>query len=164
MGSRFVRRVLTTRTVRRTLLAGGLALMLGGCAVGPDNPDPREVPAIAGGEASAGSILLNDVYVRGPVVRGGSAGVALTISNDGEQTDRLVRATSPAANAVSIEPTGRLSIPPFGSVDLQDGRIVTLRDMHRTASDGDTVPITFVFAHAGPVTVDTAVEATPGIS
>ena len=94
--------------------------------------------------------------------------MALTISNDGHHADRLLRATSPAAATVTLTPRARaergVPIPSLGSVHLQRGRSVTLRGLRRTAVDGVTVPITFVFARTGPVTVYAAVEDSPGIA
>ncbi|MGC0362183.1 copper(I)-binding protein [Rhodococcus sp. 27YEA15] len=121
---------------------------------------------------------------------GGNAVLAFTIVNESnETTDKLIRiSTDYAARVIAGEETGGLTIKPQSSlqagqvpadqsaVDLADTQIknkdensdapsaltlVVLEDIKAGVRPGLTVPVTFTFEKAGPVTLDVPVDAGP---
>jgi copper(I)-binding protein len=89
-----------------------------------------------------------------------SAHTYLTIRNLAGAADELTGGASPAARRVTLT-TGPVAIPAHGVVTLSpfgaDVTLVGTRDL----LDGQRVPLTLVFRHAGRITVEATVTA-PG--
>lgn len=106
-----------------------------------------------------------------------SAAVAagfLDVTNSGEEADRLIGASSPAAGRVEIHTMTMendvmkmrkidgLDVPAQGTLELAPkGNHLMLLDIKRAFRQGDMVPLTLEFAKAGKVDVELKVEA-PG--
>ena len=96
----------------------------------------------------------------------------LTLTNDGDTPDRLVSASSPAADHVEIHEMkitdgvmsmrpvpGGLAIPPHGSVALKPGsyHLMLIGPKHPFVA-GQTIPVTLTFERAGPAQIELAVK------
>ncbi len=139
-------------------------------------------------EVTIGSLTLTDLWTRATPPKALSAGGFLTITNNGDQPDRLVAANSPVAQTVQLhtmevkngvmtmhEVDGGIEIPAHGKVTLGPGgfhiMFITLND---GLTEGGQLPVTLTFEKAG--SVDTflhvmaigasgpAADAMPGMS
>ncbi|NHK26992.1 copper chaperone PCu(A)C [Parvularcula flava] len=143
-------------------LAGFAAILLtlAACS-GQDTPEPHEMETVA-----AGTVAISGGWVRavGEGVRM-SAGYG-TISNTGNEPDRIVALTSPVAEAVelheSVEEDGRsmmrpvtgLEVPAGGEVTLAPGGYhIMLIGVAAPLVEGETYDITITFENAGELTV-----------
>jgi copper(I)-binding protein len=107
------------RRNRATLVIGALiaAVAIAGCGAGQITQTSRQVAAVEGANATAGQISLRNAMIEfdepahGATVypAGGNAPVQMIIANSGAEVDRLVAASSPAAESVQI--SGVLRIP-----------------------------------------------------
>lgn len=143
-------------------LAGLAALSLIGVACSrQDPPETHQMETVA-----AGTIAVSGGWVRaaGEGVRM-SAGYA-TISNTGEEPDRIVALTSPIAEAVelheSVEENGRsmmrpvtgLEVPAGGEISLAPGGYhLMLIGVAAPLVEGESYDITITFETAGELTV-----------
>jgi copper(I)-binding protein len=131
---------------------------------------------VIGANARVDHILLRGVYVAPPASGhgyppGGDPLVWLTVINDGDRPDALVRVDTPYAGEVEIrwdrtcdgtaEPVDRLPLRPTNLVNATRSQTVPPFDAyHLRVVDldwevlaGTTIPLTFTFANAGQVTV-----------
>jgi len=158
------------RTVAaRIIISFAVALALVGCA----NQTTPDVSAVDGAFGNAGNtIALRDVLIPNPHTpqdaypAGSTVPVLLAIVNQGNQADKLVAVTSPAASQVQI--VGTPDIPPgdtvvstTGSATINapptsptavDSLRITLT-INRVLRAGLNIPLTFEFQHAGTVTL-----------
>jgi copper(I)-binding protein len=152
------------------------ALLLSGCG------DPQEViqSGTTGTNAQVGDILLRNVYVDEPpdpaYEPGADPRVVLTLVNQGDRPDTLVRVTTPVARAVEIrwdrdcdgaaELLPQLPVPaevdlpspPNAPGPLQSGYHLRLVDLTQEVLAGASVPLTFTFTDAGTTTVEAKVD------
>jgi copper(I)-binding protein len=135
-----------------------------------------------GGNGVAGDTMVGALTVSNPWARA-SAGAApngaayLTIVNAGDQDDKLVAAETPAAARAELHTTIQegdvMRMRPLEAVDIAPGASVTLAPggmhlmlMGLTAplEEGQSVPLTLTFEHAGKVTVEAMVMSAGAIS
>jgi len=167
---RRTRRTRRTRPVRAAaalLVAAGLALVAGACgASGSDGAPitsdqlPSATSTLRLGTASRDGLTLSGVTVR-LTGSGGDGRVYLTARNSGPVEDALVAVSTVGGSGsllvgdlVRPTPGGTLPVPARGSVTVgpsQPG--VTIQVTSPSALVGQTMPVTFTFAHAGPITV-----------
>ncbi|MEU4426581.1 copper chaperone PCu(A)C [Actinoplanes sp. NPDC024001] len=144
-----------------------------------DQPEPFQ-ESVMGTNAEIGPILLRSVHVEAPpdpsYQTGDDAILWFTALNEGRQEDTLTELSSPVADAVVIrhdddcdghaEPVPALPLRPVephpnASSDgvspfaAYHGQVV---DLNRQVMAGTTIPVTFVFERAGPITVDAFVQ------
>ena len=95
------------------------------------------------------------------------------MKNTGATADRLLSASSPAAEAVQVhemkmegnvmrmrEIAGGLEIPPGATVTLAPGGLhIMMMGLKAPFKQGDKVPVTLVFEKAGKIDVELAVVA-----
>lgn len=108
-----------------------------------------------------------------PTAAPGVPGVGFfTLTNTAKKADRLLSVTSPAAGSVEIHQSAMqngvmqmralskgLLLPPGKPVALAPGAIhLMLFDLKAPLLQGQAVPVTLTFAHAGPVTTALQVE------
>ena len=148
------------------------AACLAASALAPfSTPVARAQEGAAPSTYVVGDLTITDAWSR-PAVAGGTGAGFLTIRNNGGKADRLVAASSTAAQAVemheSVAENGVMRMRPLPSVDLPAGATATLAPggMHlmlvRLQAPlrlGDRVPVTLHFARAGAVHVDLVVRA-----
>jgi copper(I)-binding protein len=124
--------------------------------------------------ATAATLAVSDAWVR-PTPGGVdvSAGY-LTIANPTGSEDRLVAVSSPRArrmevHAMSMENgvmrmqavEGGVAVPPGGAVTLGPGGLhLMFIGVTQPFVEGETIPVTLTFAHAGDVAVELPVRRT----
>ncbi|MDX6260048.1 MAG: hypothetical protein QOH84_1736 [Kribbellaceae bacterium] len=135
------------------LLAAGL---LTGCS----SQDPfQDLPA-GGVDARTGSLVIDDIWIEGPqgLDPGADAAVRLTVTNESQATaDSLVGVSTPAARRAVLQSDGRtvsrLALGAGTQTDLEWTTGVELQGMRERLTPGQSIPVTFTFAQAGPVTL-----------
>jgi copper(I)-binding protein len=156
------------RTVARRTLIGALALLLpaiAGCEAGYNAPTLEFHPANAGTNVTVNGIEITNAFVLGApaglsVPSGSSAGMFLSIYNQGAGDDHLVSASAPgSASSVQLS-GGTVSVPGQTVVDLSGPEpSVVLSNLTRPLGGGDFVAVTLDFSQAGTVTMDVPVES-----
>ena len=132
--------------------------------------------ACAPSAAKAGDVTLGDIVIHQPWARatpGGAqvGGGYLTIENKGKAADRLTGGSFAASSGFELHTMtmdgGIMRMRPAGPLDIPAGRTVTLdptalhimfTGLKRGLKQGETVPGTLTFEHAGTAQVDFAVE------
>lgn len=125
--------------------------------------------------ALASDYEIGELEVEHPWARATPGGVKngaayLTIYNEGSNADRLVGAESPAAKRTELHiskeeggvmkmmPLTAVEIPPGGKAALKPGGMhVMLMGLNKPLSEGQSVPLTLIFEHAGRIDVEVAV-------
>lgn len=109
-------------------------------------------------------------HVWAPPADGDGAAVYMPLIARGAP-DRLIAASSPAAEHVSFRKEVNGNIEEFDEISLEADRPLGLaewrehlwlEDLTVPLREGDRVPITLHFAEAGEITVEIHVETTPG--
>ena len=132
--------------------------------------------ALAPSTAMAADVTLGDLVIHRPWARatpGGAqvGGGYLTIENRGGVADRLTGGSFAASSGfelhsmtmdggiMKMRPAGPLEIPPGRSVTLDPANLhIMFTGLKRGLKQGETVPGTLTFEHAGTAKVDFAVE------
>jgi copper(I)-binding protein len=153
-----------SRTVR--IRPNGAALLVGamigtaalaGCGAGQEAQTAYQVNASGGATVTTPTILLRDAQiafgtqVEGAAVwpLGGSAPVEMYVINQGDDTDRLVSASSPIAASVQVS----------GATDLPEGTVLVIGAAN-TGLAGESVP-TAPATNQAPVNQPTAAPTAP---
>lgn len=153
----------------RLAVATPFLLALGAC--GADDPKPG--PEMAGGNAGIDEPVDADVKVLdveleypldGRYDAGEDASLYLAITNTGSRADTLVDVRGPDfADVRGDSGTGDLAVPVPGNdtvyVGAEGRPTLTLVDLDRPLRSSQSVPVTFVFEHAGQVSVRAVVAA-----
>jgi hypothetical protein len=182
------RRPSAARRLHVSLLAALVAagLLISGCAAGQRAQTAVAKPVLDGVEADSGQLSLRAISIAAPAngsyPKGGSAALQLYIVNTGPD-DQLVQvksggaaAASVAANAAaafSAAPTGSSSASASTGIDLASGELtaigvkstqpqVILTGLSAQLYPAMSIPVTFYFAKASPVTVYVAVHLSDG--
>lgn len=125
---------------------------------------------------TAGDLRIASAWARAMLAGQKAAGAYLTVTNNGGEADRLAGASSPAAGKVEIHTMevvndimtmrpveGGLEIPAGGTVELKPGGYhVMFMDVAMPFAEGDTVPVTLEFEHAGSVDISLPVRTASG--
>jgi hypothetical protein len=135
------------------LLAAGL---LTGCS----SEDPfQDLPA-GGVDARTGPLVIDDIWIYGPqgLEPGADAAVRLTVTNESQATaDSLLSVSTPAAQRAVLLSGGRtvsrLALGAGTQTDLEWTNGVELEGMRERLTPGQSIPVTFTFAQAAPVTL-----------
>ncbi|WP_274426994.1 copper chaperone PCu(A)C [Chelativorans sp. YIM 93263] len=120
------------------------------------------------GEAGSGSLHISDPWARAMLPGQPTGGAYMTIRNDGEEADRLISVSSPAAGKVEIHTMTMqddvmimrpledgLEIPAGESVALEPGGFhLMFMQVEEPFAEGETVPVTLEFEKAGAVSLD----------
>lgn len=180
-----------TASVIATLVT---AAALTGCAAGQRAQTSSEFSVVDGASANISTIGLRDLGVAAPPVATGypaaaTAKLSLGIVNNGQASDTLVSASSPAAasvvitapSATSASPSpvgpastapsaaggGRIVIPAANLVTIgaaTGSGVVALTNLKNALVAGQSIPVTFTFQIAGTVTVQVPVKLVPGMT
>jgi periplasmic copper chaperone A len=170
-----------TRGLRAVLVAGGIAVLLAGCAAGQVTSTAEIVPVVDGALATVSTMDLRAIAVAPPTDRswaeGGSAPLQMFLINNSATPDQLVKvstdrsasvqvlaqggvqasAASSAQQAQSIEVPGDESV----SVGFDPGNPqVVLTGLTENLFPAQTISVTFQFAKAGSVTTNVPVRLT----
>lgn len=170
-----------TRGLRAVLVAGGIAVLLAGCAAGQVTSTAEIVPVVDGALATVSTMDLRAIAVAPPTDRswaeGSSAPLQMFLINNSATPDQLVRvstdrsasvqvlaqggveasAASSAQQAQSIDVPGDESV----SVGFDPGNPqVVLTGLTENLFPAQTISVTFQFAKAGSVTTNVPVRLT----
>ncbi|WP_164704533.1 copper chaperone PCu(A)C [Blastococcus litoris] len=166
-----MKRIGTAATVVLVLLA------LAGCGVGPPGSDPffgRARIGLDSVDGRVGPLRLIGVSIASPGTRGSfhvagdSAALVLTIANHGGSDDVLIGASTPVAEEVVLrdgdgdagpDPDLDVAVPPGGVATVRDvlGEHLELSGLQERLRSGLSVPVTFDFRDAGPITLSVPV-------
>lgn len=170
-----------TRGLRAGLVAGGIAVLLAGCAAGQVTSTAEIVPVVDGALATVSTMDLRAIAVAAPTDRswaeGSSAPLQMFLINNSASPDQLVKvstdrsasvqvlaqggveasAASGAQQAQSIDVPGDESV----SVGFDPGNPqVVLTGLTENLFPAQTISVTFQFAKAGSVTTNVPVRLT----
>ena len=123
-------------------------------------------------EVTAGGLAVISAWARA-TPPGADVGAAyVTIENRGDIDDRLLGVTTPAAAAVSMHetieengvatmrPLEDPAVPAGGRLEMRPGGVhLMLMDLAAPLAEGDSMPMTLTFEHAGELTVQANVAA-----
>lgn len=122
--------------------------------------------------AWASPFMVHDVFARATVPGQSDGAAYLTIMNHGDQGDRLLAVSTPAAEAVELHSTTNvngvahmqretsLEIPVHGTIRFQPGGYhLMLVGLKAPLKVGDTLKLTLKFEHAGVVELKVPVKA-----
>ena len=157
-----------------------LAPSVAGCGAGQVAQTSEQLSHSSGAAARVGEISVLDVeFLFDPPIAGdevysvgGIAPMAVTIVNSGDAADRLVRVTSPVAEAGLVVVDGGVVIPgdqtltagqigPVSSIEVpyeDDAGLVALIGLKQPIRSGISYPVVFGFERAGDVAVDVPVD------
>lgn len=123
--------------------------------------------------AMDGTIMVEDAYAFSASPSAKSGAAFMMLMNHGEEDDRLLSASSGAAQRVELHSSAEddagvvrmapiedgIDIPAGGSAMLaRGGDHVMFMGLNGAFTDGDTVPVTLTFEKAGEITVDIPVD------
>ena len=157
---------MTTRRLAPVLLAVVTAASVSACGAGLDAMTYQERTTASASEASTGELQLRNVAVEAPPSDegyevGDDATVVVTVVNRGEQDDRLVEVTSPAAREVVVLAGGSerdMVVPANGST--AGAVTLELRGLTRPLRPAEYVDLTFRFADNGTAELRAPVQLT----
>ena len=150
---------MTTRRLAPVLLAVVTVASASACGAGLDAQTYQERNNASSSNASTGDLQLRNIAVEAPPSEAGyeigdDATVIVTVTNRGDEDDRLVEVTSPAAREVVVLAGGSerdMVVPAKGST----GSAVTLelRGLTRPLRPAEYVELNFRFADNGTAQV-----------
>lgn len=157
------------------LLPALLAALLSAAPIGATAGE-HDHHAAQAAEAKLGDLAVSGGWVRATLPNQKAASAYLTVANAGSAPDRLLSASSPAAERVEIHsmsvlddvmtmrpvPEG-LEVPAGGSVALEPGGFhLMLMGMAEPLAEGAAVPLTLSFERAGALDMMLPVRADTG--
>jgi copper(I)-binding protein len=157
------------KTAGRLLLGGGVLAMLipaiAGCEAGEHAPTLEFHQAAAGAYGTANDVSVSNAFILGApadstLQSGSSAGMFISISNNGSSADTLESATAKGAASVSLS-GGTVSLPANGgTVNLTGPQPkIVISNLSAPVSGGGTIAVTLNFQHAGAMSLQVPVMA-----
>ncbi|MDH3700284.1 MAG: copper chaperone PCu(A)C [Alphaproteobacteria bacterium] len=126
----------------------------------------------ADAEFRAGDIHIEQPWARATIGKGRVGVAYLRLRNSGDESDRLIGATTPAAEHASLHthrmtgdilrmrPVDAIPIPAGGTAMLKPGGLhIMLMRMTRSLKQGEIFPLTLTFERAGTITVEVTVKS-----
>jgi hypothetical protein len=163
------------------LVAGGIAVLLAGCAAGQVTSTAEIVPVVDGALATVSTMDLRAIAVAPPADRswaeGGSAPMQMFLINNSATPDQLVKVSSDRSASVQVVARGGVQAsPPPGAQQSQSIEVpgddsvsigfdpgnpqVVLTGLTENLFPAQTITVTFQFAKAGSVTTRVPVRLT----
>ena len=143
------------RRMASGLLAMATAAAVSACGAGLDAQTYQQRTAAAGVSDAVGSLALRNVSVEAPPIGeehevGSDVQLTITVSNDGQEQDALVAASSSAADEVVVLADGKEQALIVGGLESTRGRfVIELRGLTRPIRSGDYVDLALRFADNG---------------
>lgn len=153
-------------------LGMGAVIALAGCSAGQVTETDTQVSAVNGASGQVKDLSVRDAQFSFPSGKkplypaGSSAPMELVLVNGGDKLDRLVQVSSPYAASGRLAGTtdlpGRTALRAMGEPaeptiqghpSDQKTVTITLDGLKQDIRPGVTIPVTFVFANSGAVTV-----------
>jgi copper(I)-binding protein len=154
--------------LRTAALLAVPTLALTGCGAGFEAQTYQQRVLADSANAAAGSVAVRGVSVLpgddGMLEAGDDAEVVLTLTNEGQEDDRLVDVSSPLADSVDIVDveSGRtassLRLPAFGTTGSRNGLV--LRSLSEDLRSGEYAELTLRFERGGELTLSVPVAVT----
>ncbi|MGY1821272.1 copper chaperone PCu(A)C [Geodermatophilus sp. SYSU D00079] len=153
-----------------------LLLALTGCASVQTGSDPlfgRARIGLDSVDGQVGSLRLLSVSIASPGTRGSvhvagdSAALLVTIANDGDDEDVLAGVGTDVAEEIVLrdgddppDPEPQVPVPPGGVAVVRDvtGTHLELSGLQERLRSGFSVPVTFEFRDAGPITLSVPIR------
>ncbi|HLN23034.1 MAG TPA: copper chaperone PCu(A)C [Patescibacteria group bacterium] len=131
------------------------------------------IPALAiAHDYKAGDVVIGHPWTRATTGSGQNGAAYLTLVNNGKEADRLIKASTPAAQkaelhthlvedgVMKMRPVEGIDIEPGAPLELKPGGLhVMLLGLKEPLKDGGKIPLTLTFQKAGDVTVEVQVES-----
>ena len=170
-----------TRGLRAVLVAGGIAVLLAGCAAGQVTSTAEIVPVVDGALATVSTMDLRAIAVAPPTDRswaeGSSAPLQMFLINNSATPDQLVKVSTDrsasvqvlaqggvqASAAASAQQAQSIDVPGDESVSVgfdPGNPQVVLTGLTENLFPAQTISVTFQFAKAGSVTTNVPVRLT----
>lgn len=154
------------------LAAGCLAVLFSaGCADGYEHRPESARHEMAPGSAMVGELMIESAWARASNIENRPSAAYLTVTNKGKKADRIVAVESVAAGKAVIHEIGHkdgvmrmrpvdgVDVPPGTSVTLAPGGThIMLMKLDHMLMEGETIPVTVRFEHAGSATVAVPVK------
>ena len=148
-----------TRRLAPLLLAAATVASVSACGAGLEAQTYQERNNASSSNAAAGDLQLRNIAIEAPsddkgYEIGDDAVVTVTVTNRGEEDDRLLEVTSSAAREVVVLAGGRerqMVVPANGST--ANAVTLELRGLTRPLRPAEYVDLTFRFADNGTVEV-----------
>lgn len=133
-----------------------------GCAAGADAQTNKPYSATEGTDATVSSLKLRSTLILGPkpgerLNPGDRAPLYLTLANDGTAADRLENVSTDGTFGARKITGGAIDVAPGKAVRIGQSPAITLGKLSKPLLGGESVRITFTFAHAGSVAVNVPV-------
>ncbi len=169
------------RGLKVMLVAGGIAVLLAGCAAGQVTSTAEIVPVVDGALATVSTMDLRAIAVAPPADRswaeGGSAPMQMFLINNSATPDQLVKVSSDRSASVQVVARGGVQASPSpGAQQAQSIEVpgdesvsigfdpgnpqVVLTGLTENLFPAQTITVTFQFAKAGSVTTRVPVRLT----
>ena len=171
------------RRLRAVLVAGAIAVLLGGCAAGQVASTAEVVPVVDGALATVNTMDLRAIAIAPPADRswaeGSTAPLQMFLINNSAVPDQLVKVSSDRSSSVQVlahggveastsapaggQQTQAIDVPGDDSVSVgfdPGNPQVVLTGLTENLFPAQTVTITFQFAKAGSVTTRVPVRLT----
>ena len=127
-------------------------------------------------ENMAGPIKIDHPWARPTIGSSKNSAAYMTLSNSGDSADKLLAVKSDAAEHVALHESRMdgeimrmvpvkdgIEVPPHGAVELKPlGLHVMLMGLRKPLKEGETFPMTLVFAKQGDVQFEVKIEKNPG--
>lgn len=147
--------------------AGCFAVLLSaGCAGGYEHDHDTAKHDMAPGNGMVGPMVIDSAWARASIVENRPSAAYLTVTNRGKKTDRIVAVESTAAGKAEIHETqhrgGVMRMRPVETVEIRPGTSVVLAPgglhimlmkLDHMLKEGETIPMTVHFEHAGSAKV-----------
>jgi copper(I)-binding protein len=146
--------------------AGALALLvpaIAGCEAGNGAPTLEFHAASAGAQTVVNGIRITNVFVLGApsgstLPAGSSAGLFMSLFNDGQSADSLESVSAAGASSVTLN-GGTVALPSEVPVNLTGPQpSAVLTNLSAPLASGGYIKVTLQFKNAGPVKLDVPVE------
>jgi copper(I)-binding protein len=121
--------------------------------------------------ATVGTIAIHDAWARASLGQTGTSAVYMTLEASGEQGDRLVAAATPVATGAELHahvmeggvarmrPVAAIEIAPGEPTVLAPGGLhIMLTGLGEKLVEGDTLPLSLTFEHAGTVALEVPIR------
>ena len=132
---------------------------------------------LAGAEpmATAGAIAVHDAWARASLGQTGTSAVYMTLEASGDRGDRLVAVTTPVATAAEphahimeegvakMRPVAAIEVVPGAPTVLEPGGLhIMLIGLGEKLVEGDTLPLSLSFEHAGTMELEVPIRGVGG--
>lgn len=139
-----------------------LAPVAAGCAAGANAQTNRPYSATEGKNTAVADMKLRDTFILGPqpgqrLSPGDLAPLYVVLANDGTSADRLVSVTTDGTFGAAKISGGGIDIAPTRAVRVAQQPAITLGKLAKPLTGGESVKVTFTFAHAGAVSFNVPV-------